>query len=145
MSEQKPRRIYHRFTPEERARWEQARDAAVALEPILTQKLRRLREAAREVTFSGALRRAIHAHPKPLPIIASEAGVDARHLDEFLTGDRTLRSDTIDRLTQILGFEFPAASLGKQLKVEMPEESGPIQSILDPATLATTQNPTSNP
>lgn len=144
MDEERPKRIYHKFTPEERARWEQARDAALALEPVLAAKGRRLREAANEATFSGALRSAIHEHPKPLPVIATEAGVDIVHLDEFLTGDRTLRSDTIDRLTMILGFAFPTASVNKQLKMELPE-TGPTQPIIDPATWASMQAPTTNP
>jgi hypothetical protein len=141
MSEQRPRRIYYKFTPEERARWEEARDAALALRPHLADKARRLRDAAGEATFSGALRTAIHEHPKPLPVIASEAGLDINHLDEFLTGDRTLRSDAIDRLTRVLEFQFPPTPLSARPKMELPNVPWQTPPIIDPSNWASMQSP----
>jgi hypothetical protein len=142
MNEDRPGRIYRQFTPEERARWEKARDEALALRPQLIEKGRRLRDASREPTFSGALRSAIHRHVKPLPVIASEAGVAVSELDEFLTGERTLRSDAIDRLAKTLGFDFPPETLPPTLKSMPPELTSP--PIIDPTSLIPTSAPSSN-
>jgi plasmid maintenance system antidote protein VapI len=138
MNENRPKRIYRQFTPEERARWEKARDDSLALRPQLSQKARQLREAAQEPTFSGALRAAIHKHQKPLPIIAAEVGISVTHLDEFLTGERTLRSDVVDRLNQVLGFQFPPQALSVPPKMELPEVSAAVHPIIEPTTLQRT-------
>jgi transcriptional regulator with XRE-family HTH domain len=50
------------------------------------------------------LRRAIHGSPLSLSTIAERAGISPLALDEFLTGERTLRSDVLDRLAAILGY-----------------------------------------
>jgi len=64
------------------------------------------KEAREEATLSGQLRRAIHASQLSLSAIAAQAGVAPLLLDEFLTGQRTLRSDVIDRLANALGCEL---------------------------------------
>jgi transcriptional regulator with XRE-family HTH domain len=64
------------------------------------------KEAQEEATLSGELRRAVHASTISLAEIARQAGVTPVHLDEFLTGERTLRSDVLDRLAGALGFEL---------------------------------------
>jgi hypothetical protein len=143
MTDNQPQRIYRQFTPEERARWEQARDEALAMRPQLIEKGRRLREASQEPTFSGALRTAIHQSPKPLPVIASEAGMDVLQLDEFLMGERTLRSDAIDRLIQVLGMRFPREPLAGHPKMVLPEPTTP--PIINPALLNPPQSPAPNP
>ena len=63
-----------------------------------------------EPTLSGELRRAIHASDLDLAIIASHSGIAPIMLDEFLTGERTLRSDVLDRLAKVLGFKFQLTS-----------------------------------
>ncbi len=68
---------------------------------IRTDQLRKT--AAEEDTFSGALRRAIHRHDLSLTQIAPQCGISVEDLDEFLTGERTLGSDIIDRLAALLG------------------------------------------
>jgi hypothetical protein len=60
-------------------------------------------EAAAEDTLSGRLRQAIHQSRQPLDDIAREAGMSATVLCDFLEGERTLRSDVLDRLTQAVG------------------------------------------
>ena len=50
--------------------------------------------------------RAIHASELSIATIASRVGVTASMLDEFLTGKRTLRSDVMDRLARVLGYEL---------------------------------------
>jgi putative addiction module component (TIGR02574 family) len=38
-----------------------------------------------------------------------KAGLSPVELDEFLTGERTLRSDTLDRLAAVIGYQVPPA------------------------------------
>lgn len=66
----------------------------------------RLREAAAENTVSGHLRRAIHHCQRPLDAIAAGAGIPADLLCDWLAGDRTLRSDVLDRLAQAVGADI---------------------------------------
>jgi transcriptional regulator with XRE-family HTH domain len=68
------------------------------------------REAREEATLSGELRRAIHASPLSLSSIAAQARIDPIHLDEFLSGERTLRSDVLDRLAGVLGYDLATAN-----------------------------------
>jgi plasmid maintenance system antidote protein VapI len=63
-------------------------------------------EASEEKTLSGELRRAIHGSELSLSEIAEQVGVSPVALDEFLTGERTLRSDVKDRLAKALGYEM---------------------------------------
>ena len=72
-----------------------------------------LRKAAREErSISGAVRDAIHRSEMPLQPIATKAGLSAVELDEFLTGERALRSDTLDRLAAVIGYQVPPARAG---------------------------------
>src|SRR5437763_7977769 len=78
--------------------------------PALEAKHDRLCEAANEPTHSGALRRAVHASKILLDDLARRAGTDLDTLDAFLTGDRTLTSDDVDRLTKILQLKHEPAN-----------------------------------
>lgn len=69
-----------------------------------------MREAAEENTFSGELRRAIHAGDRDLISLAELVGTTPIHSSEFLAGDRTLRSDVLDRLVSVLGARLVAAA-----------------------------------
>ena len=71
--------------------------------PALAQRDARMREAAAEDTLCGHVRQAIHRSRRPLREIASEAGISSTVLCDFLEGERTLRSDVLDRLTQAVG------------------------------------------
>src|SRR5437762_13332989 len=70
--------------------------------PDLIAKHQRICDAKEEPTMSGALRRAIHSSKILLDDLADRAGTDLDTLDAFLTGERPLTSDLIDRLTKIL-------------------------------------------
>ncbi len=70
--------------------------------PDLIEKDQCLYDAMQERTTSGALRRAIHSSKILLPDLADRAQTDSDTLDAFLTGDRPLTSDVIDRLSKIL-------------------------------------------
>ena len=78
--------------------------------PDLIAKHQRLRDAAEESSHSGALRRAIHSSKILLHDLASRAETDMKTLDAFLTGDRPLTSDAIDRLTKILKLKLESAN-----------------------------------
>lgn len=97
------------MTPELRERWERAKRETQAELPELLEMGRRMREASAENTLSGALRRAIHHSGRELADIATAAGITALELNEFLSGDRTLRSDVLDRLGCAVSFS-PASS-----------------------------------
>ena len=44
--------------------------------------------------------------------VAAKAGLPPLQLDEFLTGERTLRSDVLDRLASAIGYQLPPARAG---------------------------------
>ena len=78
--------------------------------PDLIAKHQRVCDAAEEATHSGALRRAIHASTLLLDVLAERARTDLASLDAFLTGERPLTSDVIDRLTRILKLKLEPAN-----------------------------------
>jgi hypothetical protein len=78
--------------------------------PDLIAKHQRICDAAAERTTSGALRRAIHSSKILLHDLANRAQTDMDTLDTFLTGERPLTSDVIDRLTKILKLKLEAAN-----------------------------------
>jgi len=92
------------LTPEERVRLQLQREQVAAELPDLIARDRLRKEASDEATLSGELRRAVHASPESLASIAERIGITALALDEFLTGERTLRSDVLDRLATVLGY-----------------------------------------
>jgi hypothetical protein len=112
MTEQQARRVNRELTDAERARLEQLREQIAAELPEMTARDQLRREAREEATLSGELRRAIHASPMSLSAIATQVRIDPILLDEFLTGERTLRSDVLDRLAGILGYDLSPAHTG---------------------------------
>lgn len=71
--------------------------------PAAAWRAERLREAAAETTISGHLRKAIHESRRRMDSIARDAGISVESLCDWLSGDRTLRSDVVDRLAQAVG------------------------------------------
>jgi transcriptional regulator with XRE-family HTH domain len=96
--------VTRELTPEEQNRLRRYREQIASELPDLAERDRMRKEARDEATLSGELRRAIHASPLSLAAIAERAGISPLALDEFLTGERTLRSDVLDRLAGILGY-----------------------------------------
>ena len=82
------------------------RDAIAAELPEATQRAERLHEAAAENTISGRVRRAVHQSRRALDAIARDAGIPVELLCDWLAGDRTLRSDVLDRVAQAVGAEM---------------------------------------
>jgi hypothetical protein len=74
--------------------------------PELIARDKRMKEASEESTVSGGLRRLIHASELSLIQIAARVGIPPLLLADFLTGDRTLRSDVIDRLAESVGYDL---------------------------------------
>jgi hypothetical protein len=106
MSTNQSKRIARELTAEEQERLKRQRELICKELPDLVHRDRMRKEAQEEQTLSGELRRAIHASALSLAAIASQAGITPFLLDEFLTGERTLRSDVLDRLATALGFRF---------------------------------------
>ncbi len=79
------------------------RDAIARELPTLAERDARMCEAATENTLCGHLRQAIHQSRRPLDDIAREAGISTEVLCVFLEGERTLRSDVLDRLVLAVG------------------------------------------
>jgi hypothetical protein len=78
--------------------------------PDLAKRDQMRKEAQEAPTLSGELRRAIHASELKLKTIAALTGIKLNMLDEFLTGEKTLRSDVMDRLANVLGLHLQRAS-----------------------------------
>src|SRR5205085_6540048 len=88
-------------------RLERAR-AQVAKElPDLLRRNQLAHDARKEKTFSGRLRRAIHDFPMSPMKIAELAETSWDDLDDFLTGEKPLPSDAIDRLVKVLKLKMP--------------------------------------
>ena len=106
MQEQQPRRITRALTPAEQQRLRRHREQIAGELPEMEARDQMRKEAREEATLCGELRRAIHARELSLSAIAAGAGIAPLVLDDFLTGERTLRSDVLDRLAYVLGCEL---------------------------------------
>ncbi len=82
--------------------------------PDLADRDARMSEAAAEDTLSGHLRQAIHQSRRPLREISREAGISTALLCDFLEGERTLRSDVLDRLAQAVGVTISLVAQAKE-------------------------------
>ena len=106
MEKRQARRITRELTAAEQQRAGRHREQIAGELPEMAARDQMRKEARDEATLSGQLRRAIHASPLSLSAIAERAGITPPQLDEFLTGQRTLRSDVIDRLAHVLGCQL---------------------------------------
>jgi len=109
MAKVPPQRIPRTPSPDEQHEIEQCREQIAEELPDLVHRNTLAREARDEPTLSGELRRAIHSSDHSLSEIAKQTGITPAMLSEFLTGERTLRSDVLDRLAQTLGYELKPA------------------------------------
>jgi transcriptional regulator with XRE-family HTH domain len=106
MSDRPSKRVKRELTEAERARLHQYQQQIASELPDLQRRDQMRKEAREEATLSGVLRRAVHASELSLAEIAARSGITPLLLDEFLTGERTLRSDVLDRLASALGYEL---------------------------------------
>ncbi len=109
MEKPEARRITRQLTPAEQERLRRQREQIGGELPEMANRDQMRKEAREEATLSGQLRRAVHASEKSLSAVADQAGITPLMLDEFLTGERTLRSDVIDRLANVLGCQLTGA------------------------------------
>jgi hypothetical protein len=109
MDQPQPKRVTRELTPAEKSRLAKYREQIAQEVSDLTARDQMRKDAREESTLSGELRRAIHESALSLAEIAAQSGVTPIVLDDFLTGERTLRSDVIDRLTSVLGYELNRA------------------------------------
>jgi len=107
MSEPRAKRVSRVLTDAERGRLVKHREEIRQELPDLVARDQMRKDARDEGTLSGELRRSIHASDLSLAEIATRVGITAIMLDDFLTGERTLRSDVLDRLADALGYELP--------------------------------------
>ena len=106
MSNREARRTTRTLTDDEQTRVQDAREQVSTELPDMIARDQMRQEAGEEMTVSGELRRAIHASDHTLSTIAQKAGISQIMLDDFLTGERTLRSDVMDRLADALGCQL---------------------------------------
>jgi plasmid maintenance system antidote protein VapI len=110
MEKRQIRRITRELTEAENTRLQKYREQIAQELPDLQARDQMRKDARDAATLSGELRRAIHASELSLAEIAARIGVTPIVLDDFLTGERTLRSDVLDRLAGVLGYELQKAS-----------------------------------
>src|SRR5713101_4054087 len=110
MPRKKQRQVVDKLSDAVMKRLRQSRALIAGELPELIEKDQRLHDAMREPTTSGALRRAIHSSKFLLPDLADRAQTDMDTLDAFLTGERQLTSDIIDRLAKILRLRLEAVA-----------------------------------
>jgi len=97
-------RITRELTAEEKKRLARNQKRVGQELPDLKLRDQMRKDAWDETTLSGGVRRAIHQSELSLSEIASQAGITPIMLDDFLTGERTLRSDVMDRVASVLRF-----------------------------------------
>jgi hypothetical protein len=115
------RRIYRELTDDERRRIEEGRRLVADELPELIRRDQMQKDASKGDSLSAELRRAIHRSDLTLKEITQQCGITAITLDEFLTGEGTLASDVLDRLTKLLGL--------KLISVESREEVEPKPAL----------------
>jgi len=106
MDKRRAKHITRDLTPAEQERLKKYREQIAQELPDMQARDQMRKDAREESTLTGELRRAIHASDLSLAEIAAQIGITPILLDDFLTGERTLRSDVIDRLASLLGCEL---------------------------------------
>src|SRR5438309_89013 len=101
------RRIHGTLTPAQQRRLEKAREQAAKELPELIRRNQMRFDARKEKSFSGLLRRAIHWFPQAPIKIAERAKIEWADFADFLTGEKTLSSDAIDRLVKVVKLKLP--------------------------------------
>ena len=106
MDGQQVRRTTRNLSAAEQERLRRHRERIARELPELAARDQMRKDAREEATVSGELRRVIHSSNLSLSTIAAQVGITPILLDDFLTGERTLRSDVMDRLASVLGCEL---------------------------------------
>lgn len=104
------RRVYGTLTPPQQRRLEKARRQVEKGLPELIRRNELRYEARKAKTFSGLLRRLVHRFPQSPMKIAQRAEINWVSFSDFLTGEKPLPSDAIDRLIKVLKLKLPSGS-----------------------------------
>ena len=108
MEKRKAKRLHVKESPVSARQMQKWRQQIADELPDLIRRDNLADEAMKEKTFSGRLRRAVHGFPLSPMKIAENAGISWEELDDFLTGEKTLPSDAIDRLVKAVKLKLPA-------------------------------------
>ena len=106
----KTQRVLGTLTPAQKRRVKKVQQQIAAELPDLIHRNQLAHNAAKEKTLSGVLRKAIHTSTILLPDLARRAEVDMGVIADFLTGEKPLPSDAIDRLTKVLKLNLESAN-----------------------------------
>ena len=101
--------VYVKRSPISKRQMEKWRAQIAEELPDLIRRSELAGAAMKEKTLSGRLRRAINGFPLSPMKIAEKAGITWVELDDFLTGEKTLPSDVIDRLVKAVKLKLPAS------------------------------------
>lgn len=104
------------LTPEQREHFRRLAELADAERSTLPARLKNVDAAAELDSFSGALRRAIHACVWDLEQLQSRTKIPAERLADFLEARIELASSEIDTLVLVLGLELVKPLVVKRFK-----------------------------
>jgi hypothetical protein len=107
MEKRKPKRRHLKDSPVSARQMDRWRRQITDELPDLIRRDKLADAAMKARTFSGRLRRAINAFPQSPMKIAEDAGISWDDLDDFLTGEKPLPSDAIDRLVKVVKLKLP--------------------------------------
>lgn len=110
------RRIQGALTAEQLRRVKRTRKAVAKELPDLVHRNQLRHRARKQKTLSGALRRAVHGYPLAPWDIAKKARLSWDELSGFLTGEKPLDSNAMDRLAKIVKFKVPAGTAVRKSK-----------------------------
>ena len=114
MEKRKPKRIYVKESPISKRQLDKWRAQVADELPDLMRRNKLADEAMKEKTLSGRLRRAIHGFPLSPMKIAENADISWDDLDDFLTGEKPLPSDAIDRLVKAVKLKLPTIKVSSR-------------------------------
>ena len=100
------KRVNVRFTPAQKAEWQQAVQQELDGKDANIAHWRKVKAAAEQPGFFGDVRRAIVMCGRPVDELAKEIGVDGRLLADFRAGEAELPSAALDRLLDLLGLRL---------------------------------------
>ncbi len=101
------RRIHGTLSVAQQRRMKKLRALIAEELPELVRRNQLAHTARMEKSLSGVLRRAVHRSPLSPQKIAVKAGVGWADLDDFLTGEKALPSDALDRIARVVKLKLP--------------------------------------
>lgn len=101
-------RIHGTLSAAQQKRLKRLRELVAEELPDLVRRNELAHRARKERSLSGVLRRAVHRCPLPPNEIAARAEIRWADLDDFLTGEKALPSDALDRLARVVKLKLPA-------------------------------------